>query len=100
MMAWSTRIARWIVGEDCVTCANLAVDAAARAGGAGQPPHSAPLRRSTSLSRSAAAITAGACSRPGWRDRRSIGPDTLTAAMTLPEGERTGAETDATPASR
>jgi hypothetical protein len=28
------------------------------------------------------------------------GPETLTAAMTLPAGERTGADTDATPASR
>src|SRR4029453_11795106 len=62
--------------------------------------YSPPLRRSTSLRRSAAAITAGACSRPGCRDKRSIGPDTLTAAMTLPEGERTGADTDATPGSR
>ena len=62
--------------------------------------YSPPLRRSTSLRRSAAAMTAGACSRPGCRDSRSIGPDTLTAAMTLPEGERTGADTDATPGSR
>ena len=62
--------------------------------------HSPPLRRRTSLSRSAAAITAGACSRPGCRESRSIGPETLTAAMTFPEGERTGAETDATPGSR
>src|SRR5215218_8149891 len=62
--------------------------------------YSPPLRRSTSLRRSAAAITAGACSRPGCRDSRSIGPDTLTAAMTLPDGERTGAETEATPGSR
>lgn len=31
---------------------------------------------------------------------RSIGPETDTAAMTLPEGPRTGAETEATPASR
>ena len=57
-------------------------------------------RRSASDRRSAAAITAGACIRPGWRESRSIGPDTDTAAMTLPEGERTGAETDATPCSR
>src|SRR3954470_12949436 len=57
-------------------------------------------RRSASESRSAAAITAGACIRPGWRERRSIGPETETAAITLPEGERTGAETDATPCSR
>lgn len=36
----------------------------------------------------------------GWRDSRSIGPDTDTAAMTLPDGERTGADTDATPGLR
>ena len=29
-----------------------------------------------------------------------MGPETETAAMTLPAGERTGAETEATPASR
>src|SRR5690606_19803937 len=62
--------------------------------------HSVPLRRSTSLSRSAAAITAGACSRPGCRESRSIGPETDTEAITLPEGLRTGADTEATPASR
>ena len=38
--------------------------------------------------------------RPGCRVSRSSGPETETAAMILPEGERTGAETDATPASR
>ncbi len=38
--------------------------------------------------------------RPGWRDSRSSGPDTDTAAMILPEGERTGADTEATPCSR
>ncbi len=31
---------------------------------------------------------------------RSSGPETETAAMILPEGERTGAETEATPCSR
>ena len=38
--------------------------------------------------------------RPGCRVRRSSGPDTDTAATTLPEGERTGAETEPTPGSR
>src|SRR3954451_10910707 len=38
--------------------------------------------------------------RPGWRDSRSSGPDTETAAITLPLGERTGADTEATPCSR
>ena len=56
--------------------------------------------RSEPESRSAAASTAGACMRPGWRVNRSSGPDTDTAAMILPEGERTGADTEATPASR
>src|SRR5215213_4263886 len=66
----------------------------------GSSGYSAAARRSDSESRSAAASTAGACIRPGWRDSRSSGPDTDTAAMTLPLGERTGAETDATPCSR
>ena len=57
-------------------------------------------RRSDSESRSAAATTAGACMRPGWRERRSSGPLTDTAATILPLGERTGADTDATPCSR
>ena len=61
--------------------------------------HSSP-RRSDPESRSAAASTAGACMRPGWRVSRSSGPETDTAAMILPEGERTGADTEATPASR
>ena len=52
------------------------------------------------MSRSAAASTAGACIRPGCRVSRSSGPETDTAAMTLPDGERTGADTEATPASR
>src|SRR5699024_11174887 len=53
--------------------------------------------RNDSESRSAAANTAGACIRPGCLVKRSNGPDTEVAAMTLPLGERTGAETDATP---
>ncbi len=57
-------------------------------------------RRSDSERRSAAASTAGACMRPGWRESRSSGPDTETAAMILPEGERIGADTEATPCSR
>ena len=36
----------------------------------------------------------------GSRESRSSGPDTDTAAMILPLGERTGAETEATPCSR
>ena len=47
--------------------------------------------------RSPAVTTALACSRPGERVSRSIGPDTDTAAMTLPPWPRTGAETDADP---
>ena len=38
--------------------------------------------------------------RPGWRESRSRGPLTETAATIFPEGERTGAETEATPCSR
>jgi hypothetical protein len=38
--------------------------------------------------------------RPGWRESRSIGPEIDTAAMTRPDGPRTGAETEATPGSR
>ncbi len=45
-------------------------------------------------------MMAWACSRPGWRVRRSIGPETETAATTRLEGPRTGAETEATPGSR
>src|SRR6266566_3244556 len=59
-----------------------------------------PLRRSISLIFSPAATTAGACRRPGERVSRSIGPETDTAATILPAGPRTGADTDATPASR
>ena len=51
-----------------------------------------PVRRSTSDSFSAAAMTAGAYRRPGWRVSLSMGPDTETEAITLPLGERTGAE--------
>ena len=68
---------------------------------AGAGDHSTVLvRRSDSDSRSAAAITAGACSRPGCRDSRSIGPETDTEATTFPEAERIGADTEATPGSR
>ena len=35
-------------------------------------------------------MSAGACVRPGERVRRSSGPDTDTAAMTRPDGPRTG----------
>ena len=37
--------------------------------------------------------TTSACIRPGWRVRRSIGPEIETAAITRPDGPRTGAET-------
>ena len=60
----------------------------------------AAARRSDSESRSAAASTAGACIRPGCRESRSSGPETETAARILPPGERTGADTEATPCSR
>src|ERR1700751_2399540 len=56
--------------------------------------------RSSLLILSPAATTAGACIRPGDLVRRSIGPDTETAARTRPPGPRTGADTDATPGSR
>ena len=46
------------------------------------------------------ATTVAACRRPGWRESRSMGPEIDTAATTRPDGPRTGAETDATPASR
>ena len=49
---------------------------------------------------SPAATTAAACIRPGDLVRRSIGPDTETAASIRPAGPRTGADTDATPGSR
>src|ERR1700683_2029066 len=49
---------------------------------------------------SPAPTTAVACIRPGDLVRRSIGPDTETAARTRPPGPRTGADTDATPGSR
>ena len=55
---------------------------------------------STSLSLAAAAHTICACNRPGWRLNRSIGPETETAATIRPAGPRTGADTEATPASR
>ena len=50
--------------------------------------------------RAAASTTAAAYFLPGWRVVRSIGPLTLTAAITEPSCPRTGALTDATPASR
>src|ERR1700726_1045815 len=56
--------------------------------------------RSSSPIRSPAATTALACSLPGDRVSRSIGPDTEMAASTLPPVPRTGAETEATPSSR
>ena len=68
---------------------------------AGMPPPASA--RSRSLIFSPAATTAAACSRPGDRVSRSIGPDTEMAASTRarpPLRPRTGAETDATPASR
>ena len=54
----------------------------------------------SSVSRVAAETTASACSRPGWRESRSRGPEIETAAMTRPLGPRTGADTEATPGSR
>ena len=49
---------------------------------------------------SAASTRSPAHRAPGRRPIRSTGPDTETAAITSPAGERTGAETEATPASR
>ena len=57
-------------------------------------------RRSASVSRAAAVMTAPACRRPGARPSRSIGPLTDTAATTRLPGPRTGADTDTTPGSR
>ena len=51
-------------------------------------------------SRWPARTTAMACRSPGRRPSRSIGPDTLIAAMTRPVRSRIGADTLATPASR
>src|SRR6185437_11914963 len=66
-----------------------------------RPARSGQLaRRSAAVIRSPAVTTALACSRPGDRVSRSIGPDTDTAAMIFPPGPRTGADTEATPASR
>ena len=61
---------------------------------------SAWARRRTSVRRPAADTTAAACTRPGWRVNRSTGPEIDTAATTLPDGARTGADTEATPGSR
>jgi hypothetical protein len=52
------------------------------------------------LSSVAAATTAVPRRRPGVRVNLSIGPDTEIAAMTAPSASRTGADTEATPASR
>src|SRR5207247_8594637 len=59
----------------------------------------APRRRAAVIL-SPAVTTAGACSLPGERVRRSMGPETETAAMMLPPSPRTGADTDAPPAPR
>ena len=48
----------------------------------------------------AASTTASPYRSPGDRVVRSNGPDTLTAARICPDRSRTGADTDATPASR
>ena len=50
--------------------------------------------------RRAPATRIGAKRGPGARPSRSIGPEIEIAATTSPAGERTGADTDATPASR
>src|SRR3954462_15992954 len=47
-----------------------------------------------------APTTWAACSRPGCRVNRSRGPETDTAATTVPSAANTGADTDATPVSR
>src|SRR5271165_36661 len=65
----------------------------------GVAPRANPANNSL-LIFSPAATTAPACRRPGDLVRRSIGPDTETAAMTRPPGPRTGADTEATPGSR
>ena len=54
-------------------------------------------RASTSVSLLAPATTAAACRRPGWRERRSIGPEIDTAATTRPDGpaDRRGHRGDA-----
>src|SRR5690606_30274040 len=72
----------------------------ARPDGRGNGAGKGEERRSASERRAAASITAWACMRPGCRVRRSMGPETDTAATTRLEGPRTGAETDATPGSR
>lgn len=57
-------------------------------------PHSLRVNASAAARRSAAQRA------PGRRPIRSIGPDTDTAAITVPRPSRTGAETLATPGSR
>lgn len=54
----------------------------------------------TSVNRLAAATTEAACKRPGCLLMRSTGPEIETAAITRPDGPRTGADTEATPTSR
>src|SRR5690606_25092298 len=53
-----------------------------------------------SVNASAAASRSAAHRTPGLRPMRSIGPDTDTAATTLPDESLTGADTLATPGSR
>ena len=57
-------------------------------------------RQSRCCSASAAASRSAAHRTPGRRPIRSTGPDTDTAATTVPAASRTGADTLATPASR
>src|SRR5215475_7668585 len=71
-----------------------------RAGGLGLGRGDKALRQSSALIFSPAETTAAECSLPGDRVRRSIGPETEMAAMILPPWPRTGADTDATPASQ
>ncbi len=77
-------------------CCNRAIVPFSSPGRGTETRYSAAARRSDSDSRSAAASTAGACIRPGWRESRSSGPDTDTAAITLP-GDLIGAETERRP---
>ena len=76
-------------------------DASADALEVGQPWSPGEEMGASARDRAApAARTAWACSLPGVRVSRSIGPETEMAATTVPSAEWTGADTEATPGSR
>ncbi len=80
------------------SCNSMVIDAAQTVRLRKGRPNSDPYRRL--LSALAAAVTSGANRGPGRRVSRSTGPDTEIAAVTAPTWSNTGADTEATPASR